>query len=344
MYERKKMMLEILGGQYGMLYRMYCYFFHKERRYLWNEYFYNMHARKNGKTFVILRAPYSNTGLMSDIGYFMCLISFWNAKKNYIPVIDMKNYKSPYLKDEEVGKIDAWAFWFKPVSGISADEAYANRKVVLSGHLYRQIRKEQESFADIVNYKPNTVKKWAAIYKKYFHLNNEMKQKLIQERKKIFADNKKKVLGVKFRSTDYLYCLPLDHSIQASCEEMADYTEKIMKKDGYDKVYLSVENPSVVEKFREKFRKKLLIYDCKLADCADNKITCMSEAAVKSVGERQSGEDYLIQILLLSLCDGLLCCENSGVNVAIAMNGGKYEKVYHVNKGINDTGKILRMI
>ena len=103
----------MLGGQYGLPYRIFCYFFHKERRYLWNEYIYHMRARKNGKTYVILRAPYSDTGLMSDIGYFMCLISYWSAKKNYIPVVDMKNYKSPYIKDEEIGKTDAWAYWFQ---------------------------------------------------------------------------------------------------------------------------------------------------------------------------------------------------------------------------------------
>ncbi len=231
MYERKKKILDMLGGQYGLPYRIFCYFFHKERRYLWNEYIYHMRARKNGKTYVILRAPYSDTGLMSDIGYFMCLISYWSAKKNYIPVVDMKNYKSPYIKDEEIGKTDAWAFWFQPVSGIGTDEAYANRKIVLSGHHYRNIRKEQESFAEIINYRPETVKKWSAVYRKYIHLNQEMKEKLNIERKKIFKDNKR-VLGVKFRSTDYLYNLPQDHSIQASCEEMIAYTEKIMKKDG----------------------------------------------------------------------------------------------------------------
>ncbi len=117
------------------------------------------------------------------------------------------------------------------VSGIGTDEAYTNRKIVLSGHHYRNIRKEQESFAEIINYRPETVKKWSAVYRKYIHLNQEMKEKLNIERKKIFKDNKR-VLGVKFRSTDYLYNLPQDHSIQASCEEMIAYTEKIMKKDG----------------------------------------------------------------------------------------------------------------
>lgn len=290
-----------------------------------------------------MRMPFENTGLMADIGYFMCLVSYYTAK-NYVPVIDMKNYKSPYISDAEVGKKDVWEYWFRPVCGIGVDAVYESRKFMLSGHYYKGIKKEQESLKRIVNYEPEIVKKWSLIYQKYFHLNGDMKEKVRQECKKLFNGTGEKILGVKFRSTDYIYNLKANHSIQASSEEMIEYTKKIMRKDGFSRVYLSVENPTVIKDFKDRFGKSLLIYDCRLADYSASQMIDMSETAARIVGKRQSGEDYLMQIILLSMCDGLLCCQNSGVDVAIAMNGGKYEKVYYVNQGINDTGKTIQMI
>lgn len=342
MGELKKKLVKCVGGNYGLVYKVYCYLFHK-RRYLWNEHLYNRHGKKSREKYVVIRMPFENTGLMAHIGYYMCLISYYTAK-NYVPVIDMKNYKSPYISEEEVGKTDVWSFWFKPVGEVDIDSVYKNKKIMLSGHYYKGIKKEQESLKGIANYDSETVKKWSAIYKKYFHLNEEMQEKIRKEQQKLFGKRNGKILGVKFRTTDYIYNLKENHSIQATSEEMLGIAEKIMQKDGFDRVYLAVENPDVVKEFQKKLGKSLLVYHCKLANYFAGEIIDMSETAAQMVGRRQSGEDYLIQILLLSACDGLLCCQNSGINVAIAMNGGKYEKVYYVNKGVNETGKTVQML
>lgn len=68
------------------------------------------------------------------------------------------------------------------------------------------------------------------------------------------------------------------------------------------------------------------------------------DSKIYVVGHKGMVGSAIIRKLIWQECDGLLCCQNSGINVATAMNGGKYEKVYFVNKGVNDTGKTVQMI
>lgn len=83
------------------------------------------------KTVYVIRIRKETLGLM---GYYMAILGHIYAarSKGYVPVVDMKNYKNTYLKKEEVGNINSWEYYFRQPAGISLDEAYKSKNVVLS--------------------------------------------------------------------------------------------------------------------------------------------------------------------------------------------------------------------
>ena len=73
-------------------------------------------GKLNGdKCIYVIRIRKENLGLM---GYYMAILGHIKKaeSKKYIPVVDMKNYKNTYLKESEVGKKNAWEYYFCPVS------------------------------------------------------------------------------------------------------------------------------------------------------------------------------------------------------------------------------------
>lgn len=54
------------------------------------------------------------------------------------------------------------------------------------------------------------------------------------------------------------------------------------------------------------------------------------------VGKRKAGEDYIGSVMCLAKCDSILCSLNSGSYMAIIINGGKYEHIEIVDKGLRN--------
>ena len=89
-----------------------------------------------------------------------------------------------------------------------------------------------------------------------------------------------------------------------------------------------------MEEFKKEFGEKLIYYDCPLAKYDNGQSgASIAEIASEQIGEKRSGVDYLIGIMLLAKCNALLASENSGTIIAVIANGGKYENVYFVDHG-----------
>jgi len=67
------------------------------------------------KTFYVIRRL-NNWGLMSILVMYTQYFQY-AVKRNYIPVVDMCNVHNMYLNDEEIGKINAWDYFFEQPGG-----------------------------------------------------------------------------------------------------------------------------------------------------------------------------------------------------------------------------------
>ena len=70
------------------------------------------------KTFYVVNSTSTKLGLYAYVLTFSGRINE-ALKKGYIPVIDLQNRKNTYLEDSEVGKVNAWEFYFEQPGGIA---------------------------------------------------------------------------------------------------------------------------------------------------------------------------------------------------------------------------------
>lgn len=101
-------------------------------------------ARKNDllkepkKTYYIIRRE-DRVGLFSYVHTAMGQVEY-ALEKGYIPVIDMKTTNNTYLRQEQIGKINAWNFYFEPIIPIDIDEVYTSANYIISDFQNRGTR------------------------------------------------------------------------------------------------------------------------------------------------------------------------------------------------------------
>lgn len=160
-------------------------------------------------------------GVGGGLGY-ICNIIIKNvsfARQNgYIPIVDLKNFKSQYLEEQEYGIVNAWEKFF------AQPDQYTLEDIKEAKYISRV-------FTDI---------KWEPIYKE--QLSSwfpEMKDSLVEKYKKYLRKMQgKRVLGVLFRVTDYSQQKPFGHYVQPDLDTMVDMVLKKMKEWGdFDSIF-----------------------------------------------------------------------------------------------------------
>lgn len=180
----------------------------------------------------------------------------------------------------------------------------------------------------------NNIIELSSVYEKYIKLNAGMSDLVDENWKKIYR-GEKKILGVKFRGTDYVPDkIVAGHHFQTTCDEMIEKTENFLKRYGYEYIYVCTEEQKNLEKFEKKFGDRVRSYDCRLIDHYDGGGALSNQIAL--VGKRKAGEDYIGSVMCLAKCDSILCSLNSGSYMAIIINGGKYEHIEIVDKGLRN--------
>ena len=341
----KERLFKIIFGkkrECGLRYRLYYFLIKRDSiKTLWDISLRRENGLDRDKKFVVFARKDYGFGICSDIIHFLLLIARWEKKdRERIPVIDMMNYESMYLENEKLGLENAWEYFFEQISEYSLEDAYNSGDVILAGcrypEMYEGLRSMEKVLDGSLRENKRELEYWGKLYNKHFKLSKAMKEEIESNYRKLMENiqKKNKILGVKFRLTDYAYALATGHYIQPSIEEMIVKTKKTMKMGGYGYVYLTVEDKTAVEEFKKEFGEKLIHFDCPLAEY-DNGQSGVSIAKMASIqlGKKRSGVDYLIGIMLLARCDALLASSNSGTIVAVIANGGKYENIYFIDHG-----------
>lgn len=278
---------------------------------------------------IVRRVNGKNNGIYSYLQYFLPYIEKI-ADMGASMVIDMQHYANVYVEKEME---NAWEYFFCQPYNKNLDEICGHSNMLFSDYLpgIAKIDTGKVYKNDI-----SEVKHWNAIYRRFIHLNKEMEQLVETEYQKLRAQiNGKKILGVKFRGTDYRpENIPYGHAFQYSAEEMLKEVIRVKKDLGeeYEYIYLAVEEEEALKLFQNELGDKVIFYNCQLINSYD--IADGSAAVVqgKLVGKRRAGIDYIVTIELLSRCDSLMCSANSGALMSIIMNGGKFERIISCTK------------
>jgi hypothetical protein len=239
-------------------------------------------------------------------------------EKGYIPVIDLQTTANMYLKPEQVGKVNAWEYYFEQPCGYSLDDIKGSRHIILGDGFCR----EQDLFPykDIpyLMDQDGGIAKYRETAKKYFRVNDTVQKKIDAEWKKMEG---KKTLGVLCRGTDYTSNKPHGHCIQPSLQEMFDKVDEVLENNGCDFIFLGTEDRQIYEAFRKKYgdavytnRRKFLDYH------GEHSIGKLVTNEVADAYEE--GLEYLVTIALLSKCSCFVGGHTSGTVGVMLMNEG----------------------
>lgn len=247
-----------------------------------------------------------------------------------IPVIDFSINWNPYLRENEVGIVNPWTYFFEQPSHYDLKTVYNSQNVIL-GNAYVNFSDSNpvDRMVDNLEYR----KKCAALYGKYIFISNRIVRKVEELQKELFS-NGKRVLGVTYRGTDYRNRPVVGEHRQPSIEELTTKAEKLLKKWECDLLFLTTEDASATEIFKEQFGERLRLVP-RLRYPSDVAVTWKVRFE-REHDEYIKGEDYLIEIILLSKCNCLLSSRIGMLLVTLPLNNCKYENEYIYNLGIHE--------
>ena len=258
-----------------------------------NYKFLSFGNKNKNKIFYVIQRKIGG-GFFSNLLFVMNHLIIANKLK-LIPVIDMENFKNFYSEKNKIqNSKNVWEYYFEKISNYDLKEVYKSKNVLISenlpffGYKYRALSKDKELKKIFYQY----IK-----IKKYINLKSQQ----IIKKKNI---NKKEVFGVHWRGTDHKV-LP-NHPLPPSKEQIFAKVDEILDKKKYSKIFLVTEDPEYLESFKKKYSDKLIF----LKSFRSTRISDFSNLMKKN-HRYKIGLDSLIEVLILSKLDMLVCSESN---------------------------------
>ncbi len=296
----------------------------EEKRY--NKYWMK-HTEKYGnenedKTFFVVRRREMYIGLFSY--YLTNVYQVGKAlEQGYIPVIDMQNNPNMYLKKEQIGKVNAWEFYFQQPCGYSLSDISKSKTVIWGSGWVEDIFPYND--VDFLLNKNGELNKWKEIARNYFLLSEEA-TKRVRETKLLL--NGKRTVGVLCRGTDYTSNKPKGHHIQPSIKEMFKKIDETMQNYNCIQIFLGTEDQDVYYRFKEKYGNKIITNRKNFIEYhGENSIGKL--VTMKVDDAYNEGMDYLVTIVTLADCNCFIGGHTSGtVGVMLMSEHFDYQYIF----------------
>ena len=264
------------------------------------------------KTFLVIRIrPLS--GLGAAINTIAINIAY-ALQNDYIPIIDMMSYSNQYLKESEIGKINAWEKFFEQPTRYKLQDINKAKNILISAIYRKDFDCDSSHLLDFLVEKP------------------ALKTKIESYNNSVFKDGKR-ILGVLFRGSDYANRAPYGHPIQPDLDMMiAKVKEKLSEWGEFDLIYLASEVEEAVEQFQEIFKERFVCYPQKRVYANYNKYLSESNS-YKEDDTYHRGADYWVVLNALAKCDSLIAGMCCGTDIALKLNQDQYQHTYIFNLG-----------
>lgn len=254
---------------------------------------------KSPKTYFIIRRSYKGIGLYTYVCVFVSFIAYC-VEKCYIPVIDMQNYPSIYLNDKEIGKFNAWEFYYQQPGGVSVNDIPNGSRIIYGSTVFLP---DKTPFITGLFSRPQEFALWGKIYKDFIHYNDDTKKYTEKELNIIEGG---KVIGVLFRGTDYSEGKPSGHPIQPTLDQAVEMTRCFVDKYNCRHVYLATEESEAEKRFRKEFPGMILTNK---REYFDNQGVDFSKHSIGEIHFSRDNDNYLKGLEYLSSINILSKCE-----------------------------------
>lgn len=266
------------------------------------------------KTIFIIRRG-GNVGLFS---YFLTALSGmkYAFDRGWLPVVDLQTQPNIYLESSEVGRVNAWEYYFEQPVGLSlADVSEARDVLITKDFPWPELPPADVSF---LRNKDRKLAYWRNFVSRHVRIKPHILSAVADEERRIFGNHTDDVLGVFLRGTDYARLHPVNHTVQPTVETAICDTCRLLEDCSCTRVFLVSEDKSIHAAFRRAFGDKLLVKEQNLVDYRGGYIGESVPDFRRDKERYLQGLEYLMNILLLARCPNILASRASG-SIAVAL-------------------------
>ena len=246
------------------------------------------------------------------------------------PVVDLSINWNTYLREEEVGIVNPWEYFFEQTSSYGLNAVYHSKNVILGdpkADFSALAGDPIKQMVEDLQYRSRC----AELFKKYIFVKGSIVRKADELYQQLFS-GAGRILGVTYRGTDYRNRPVVGEHRQPSIEEEMDMAEQLLKEWNCDTLFLTTEDASAVQMFQDRFGDRLRFVP-KQRFPSDVKVTWLTRFD-REHDEYLKGEEYLLEILLLARCNCLLSGRLGILLVALPLNDRRYEQEYIYDLGL----------
>ena len=270
--------------------------------------------------YVIKRSP--GTGLFSNVTFVLNHLKICE-KNNFIPVIDMDNFKTIYNEKKKIKNTNnAWEYYFEKLNKFSLEEVYKSKNVLITSDKFFHFFTYNIDLDDqMIKLLQTQIKINKILFKTYKRIS------------KIFKG--KKILGIHFRGTSYKRSP--GHPFPATKRQMLEITENLVKNEKIDKIFLVTEEQNYLDFFEKKFSNKIIHIKC----CYRSNKNDAFEIYPRDRHRYKLGREALLETLLLSKCDHFIYLCSNVSSAAISFNLNTDQKRIEIKNGINSKNILI---
>lgn len=302
----------------------------REYRYerYWREHKICRGLENKDKTFYIIRRKELYVGLFSF--YIVFVNSVKKAlDKGYIPIIDMQNSYNIYLREQEVGHINAWETFFEQPMRVNLECIKYSRNIIVGDGTVRDMFPYKD-IAWLLNDR-GEISVYRDIAKKYFRLSQYAQEEVEKAYNQLIGQNDR-VLGVLCRGSDYTSIRPKEHAIQPTLKQMFEKTDAVIKEYNCNKIFLGTEDKEIYMAFFNRYGKKVITNRKDFVKY--NGEFSLGKLIKEQVSDvRREGLIYLVTMIILSKCNCFIGGHCSGT-VGVMLMEETFEYKYIFDLGI----------
>lgn len=280
------------------------------------------------KSFLLIRRNDAGAGLFSHFTYFLSWIAY-AVENRMVPVIDLQNRDNLYLKQSEIGRINAWELFFKQPFGFNLSDIKNAKDIIIRDGI--SVYEKYSAFSCLKYMKAGDsawerIQSYARDYLKVKKAGcNGCNERLESE---LMTSS---VIGVLARGTDYVQMRPKGHPVQPTVEQIARKIRAIDVEEGREcKIYLVSEDSLIRTQFLELYGESRVILP-KQDPISYKSELLMNNAEVK--GNIELARLYMKAIYDLSRCSYLIAGQTSG-SMAAAILSQPSQKRFFFELGV----------
>lgn len=288
--------------------------------------------------YINIDSDYKYNGFCSLIKTILQLLAYAEFF-GLTPVVNIGTSTMYFDKEIKLGS-NVFEYFFEQVSEVNYKHVKKCKKVTISKPY------DVTMFGKIGSYDipdDQEISWLGMLYKKYFVLNSNTKNKMMNEIKQCI---KGKTLGVHVRATDFNRGYNR-HPIVVTPKEYLEETVELYNIGEYERIFLASDDQNVIQLFVNKLGEKVCFYKDTFRSNNGKAIHYNNDKVNRKYHKYLLGREIIRDYYTLGMCDGLIA-GNSNVAICARIVKNSLDQQYcHlkiIDKGINHNIKEVRSL